>query len=130
MSIADLKEYRIWMPGMRSDTEWGTYYDEFSRVFGIHIDTIGPSFGVDVLLDELATSAHLSTLVGEGSRYLWPESYDLRRIPINDPTPVYPHSIIWRTDNPQPALRAFLDYLPTAKRYLATVQTWAPDWAH
>jgi DNA-binding transcriptional LysR family regulator len=130
VSIADLQGYRIWMPGMRSDTEWGTYYDDFSRVFGIQIDTIGPSFGVDVLLDELASSTHLSTLVGEGSRYLWPESYDLRRVPITDPTPVYPHSIIWRTDNPQPALSAFLEYLRSARPNLTTVQIWAPDWAY
>lgn len=130
VSVADLQPYRIWMPGMRSDTEWGTYYDEFSRVFGICIDTIGPSFGVDVLLDELATSTDLATVVGEGSRYLWPESYDLRRIPVTDPTPVYPHSIIWRADNQQPALAAFLEYLRRAKLDLPTIQTWAPDWAY
>ncbi|MGE2712782.1 LysR family transcriptional regulator [Mycolicibacterium litorale] len=129
VTLAELRAHRIWMPGMRADTEWGAYYDEFSRTFGIRIDTIGPSFGVDVLLDELATSAHLSTLVGEGSRYLWPESYDLRRIPIVDPIPVYPHSIIWRDDNSQPALSAFLAYLRNAKTNLSAAQTWTPAWA-
>ncbi|MGV0814273.1 LysR family transcriptional regulator [Mycolicibacterium boenickei] len=130
VTIAELRAHRIWMPGMRTDTEWGAYYDDFSRTFGIRIDTIGPSFGVDVLLDELAASAELSTLVGEGSRYLWPESYDLRRIPIVDPTPVYPHSIIWRGDNPQPVLAAFLEHLRSVQANAPAVQTWAPSWAY
>ena len=99
------------MPGLRSDTDWGAYYREFNSTFGIGIDTIGPSFGDDVLLEELACSPELATLVGAGSRYLWPESYDLRRIPIADPTPVYPHSIVWRGDNDHPALTAFIGYL-------------------
>jgi DNA-binding transcriptional LysR family regulator len=126
VSLADLREHRIWMPGMRADTDWGAYYDELGRTFGIRIDSIGPSFGVDVLLEELATSTHLSSLIGEGSRYLWPESYDLRRIPIVDPTPIYPHSIIWRADNPQPALKAFVEYLQSAQARLPIVQTWVP----
>ncbi|WP_395311979.1 LysR family transcriptional regulator [Mycobacterium sp. AMU20-3851] len=123
---ADLRAHRVWMPGVRADTDWGAYYDEFSRTWGIQIDTIGPSFGVDVLLEELASSAELSTLVGEGSRYLWPESYGLRRIPIVDPTPVYPHSIIWRHDNPQPVLRAFLAYLRAAQADRRVARSWAP----
>jgi hypothetical protein len=35
----------------------------------------------------------------------------MRRIPIVDPAPVYPHSIVWRGDNPHPALVAFIEYL-------------------
>ncbi len=115
---------------MRADSQWSAYYDELGRTFGIRIDTIGPSFGVDVLLEELATSADLSTLVGEGSRYLWPESYDLRRIPIVDPSPIYPHSIVWRDDNRQPALRAFLEYLRSTQDNTAVGPTWTPpSWA-
>ncbi|WP_032380163.1 LysR family transcriptional regulator [Rhodococcoides fascians] len=130
VSPADLRAHRIWMPGVRADTDWGAYYDEFGRTFGIRIDSIGTSFGVDVLLEELATSAQLSTLIGEGSRYLWPESYDLRRIPIVDPVPIYPHSIIWRADNPQPALKAFVEYLQRVKNARPMAQTWIPRaWA-
>ena len=53
-------------------------------------------------LAELADSIQLATVVGAGSRHLWSESYDLRRIPVVDPTPVYPMSVIWRADNPHP----------------------------
>lgn len=128
LTLADLRTYRIWMPGMRANTEWGGYYAELSHDFGLQIDTMGPSFGVDSLLDELAESANLSTLVGEGSRYLWPESYDLRRIPIVDPAPVYPHSIIWRADNHHPVLAAFLDHMRDRHRQPTSDKTWAPSW--
>ncbi|MBT2486179.1 MULTISPECIES: LysR family transcriptional regulator [unclassified Microbacterium] len=127
LTLGELRTYRIWMPGMRANTEWAGYYADLGDEFGLQIDTMGPIFGVDSLLDELAESDHLSTLVGEGSRYLWPESYDLRRIPIVDPTPVYPHSIIWRADNQHPALVAFLDYMRERHRPLASGSTWAPS---
>lgn len=129
LTLAELRKHRIWMPGMRANTEWGSYYAELSHDFGLQIDTMGPSFGVDSLLDELAESANLSTLVGEGSRYLWPESYNLRRIPIVNPTPVYPHSIIWRADNHHPVLAAFLDHMRDRHRRPTSDTTWAPSWS-
>jgi hypothetical protein len=70
----------------------GAYYSALSEAFGIRIDAEGPGFGSEVLLDELAESAELATFVGEGSRYLWPESYELRRIPVVDPRPVSPRA--------------------------------------
>ncbi len=103
------------MPGLPVGTEWGSYYEDLASTFALTIDTTGPSFGIEVQLDELAASADLATLVGEGTRYLWPEAYDLRRIPIVDPTPVYPHSIIWRADNRHPGLAAFLNHLRAAR---------------
>lgn len=125
---AELRAHRIWMPGMRADTEWGSYYAELGRTFGIRIDTSGPSFGTDALLDELASSPDMATFVGEGSRYLWPESYDLRRVPVVEPTPVYPHSIIWRGDDDHPLLAAFLEHLRQRRAAGSSSDTWAPSW--
>ncbi|QNE19638.1 LysR family transcriptional regulator [Kribbella qitaiheensis] len=127
LTLADLTQYRIWMPGMKAGTEWRSYYEELARAFALGIDTEGPSFGVEVLLDELAASAELATFVGAGTRYFWPESYDLRRIPIVDPAPVYPHSIIWREDNTHPALTAFLTHLHATPTTPAA-ETWVPPW--
>ncbi|MGW6375936.1 LysR family transcriptional regulator [Rhodococcus sp. NPDC055112] len=128
VTLAELTDHPIWMPGM-SDSEPIGYYDDLAQAFGLTIDTMGPMFGIEALLAEIADSTRLATFVGEGSRYLWPESYDLRRVPVVDPTPVYPLSVIWRADNPHPVLAGFLDYLET--RYQATSggDLWAPDWA-
>jgi DNA-binding transcriptional LysR family regulator len=125
---AQLAGHRIWMPGMDRGTEWAAYYDELAAAFGLTIDLVGPSFGYEAQLAEIAESAELATLVGEGSRYLWPDSYDLRRIPVRDPTPVYPMSLIWRTDNPHPALSTLRDYLVSRRTDAPVTEIWIPTW--
>jgi hypothetical protein len=69
---AQLAGHRIWMPGLQARGEVAEYYEELATAFGLTIDMIGPVFGNEALLDELADSADLATLVGERSRYLWP----------------------------------------------------------
>jgi DNA-binding transcriptional LysR family regulator len=123
-----LAGYRIWMPGLDARGEVAVYYDELAATFGITIDVVGPVFGNEVLLAEIADSADLATLVGEGSRYLWPDSYDLRRIPIRDPTPVYPMSLIWRDDNPHPALIELRGYLDSRRTDSPDTDVWVPKW--
>jgi DNA-binding transcriptional LysR family regulator len=126
---AQLVGHRIWMPGMAAGTEWADYYDEFAAAFGLTIDVVGPVFGNEALLAEIAGSAQLATLVGEGSRYLWPDSYDLRRIPVRDPAPLYPMSLIWRDGNPHPALGKLRNYLRARRMDTPDAEVWTPKWA-
>jgi DNA-binding transcriptional LysR family regulator len=125
---AQLAGHRIWMPGMASGTEWAAYYGELAAAFGLTIDVIGPIFGNEAVLAEIAGSSERATLVGEGSRYLWPDRYDLRRIPLRDPTPVYPMSLIWRDDNPHPALSKLRDYLDSRRADGPDTEVWIPKW--
>ncbi|TWF74215.1 DNA-binding transcriptional LysR family regulator [Pseudonocardia hierapolitana] len=124
---AQLAGHPIWMPGMAAGTEWAAYYDELAAAFGLTIDVVGPSFGYEAMLVEIADSSELATFVGEGSRYLWPDRYDLRRIPVRNPAPVYPMSLIWRDDNPHPALAQLRDHLGSIRSDLGT-GTWTPRW--
>jgi hypothetical protein len=117
------------MPGLAARGEVADYYAELATAFGLTIDMIGPVFGNEALLDEIADSSEVATLIGEGSRYLWPDSYDLRRIPVRDPTPVYPMSLIWRDDNPHPALTALRGHLRSARHDRGAAGTWIPKWA-
>ncbi|WP_405876931.1 LysR family transcriptional regulator [Streptomyces sp. NBC_00005] len=123
-----LAGHRIWMPGLDARGEVAAYYDELATTFGVTIDVVGPVFGNEALLAEIADSSDLATLVGEGSRYLWPDSYDLRRIPICDPTPVYPMSLIWRDDNPHPALIELRSYLDSRRTDSPDTNVWIPKW--
>jgi hypothetical protein len=75
----------------------------------------------------LVTSVTI-TLVGEGSRYLWPDRYDLRRIPVQDPAPVYPMSLIWRADNRQPVLTKLRHYLSSRRQSTTGSEVWLPKW--
>ncbi|MFF0471133.1 LysR family transcriptional regulator [Micromonospora zamorensis] len=126
---AQLAAHRIWMPGMASGTEWADYYDELAAAFGLTIDLVGPVFGNEALLAEIADSAELATFAGERTRYLWPDSYDLRRIPVRGPAPIYPMSLIWRDDNPHPALATLRDHLDSRRTDPADAEIWLPTWA-
>ncbi|MCG5471207.1 LysR family transcriptional regulator [Micromonospora sp. LAH09] len=123
-----LAAHRIWMPGMALGTEWADYYDELAAAFGLTIDLVGPVFGNEALLAEIADSAQLATLAGERTRYLWPDSYDLRRIPVRHPAPIYPMSLIWRDDNPHPALAALRDHLDSRRVRAPDAEVWLPTW--
>jgi DNA-binding transcriptional LysR family regulator len=126
---AQLAEHRIWMPGLAPGTEWAGYYDELAAAFGLTIDLVGPVFGSEALLAEIADSAELATLAGERTRYLWPDSWDLRRIPVRDPAPIYPISLIWRDDNPHPALGDLRDHLSSRRVDTPGEKVWVPGWA-
>jgi DNA-binding transcriptional LysR family regulator len=126
---AELAGHRIWMPGLVSGTEWGAYYDELAAVFELSIDVTGPEFGSEPLLDTIASTAALATLVGEQTHLVWPAGWDLRRVAVQDPTPVYPHSLIWRRDNPHPALAALRTYLGSRRPRDRETGTWTPRWA-
>lgn len=97
------------MPGLSARGEVA------AMTFGSTIDGIGHVFANEALLDEIVDSSDLATLVAERTRYLWPDSYDLRRIPVRDPTQIHPMSLIWRDDNRHPALIEFREYLSSRR---------------
>lgn len=63
----------------------------------------------------IADSAGVASLVGVKPQLAWPAGHGLRRIPLRDPTPVYPHSFLWRGDNPHPGLAALCRHLVAAR---------------
>ncbi|MFJ7203314.1 LysR family transcriptional regulator [Streptomyces sp. NPDC098789] len=132
VTLAQLAGHRIWMPGLVPGTEWAAYYDDLVAEFGLTIEATGPNFGSDALLDTIADTPALATFMGEHTRLVWPDGHGLRRIPVIDPTPVYPHSLIWRRDNPQPALAALREHLAAARTggpEGPDRRTWTPAWA-
>ncbi|BBF99238.1 MULTISPECIES: LysR family transcriptional regulator [Pseudonocardia] len=128
VSPADLHGHRIWIPGIRPGTEWAAFYRSLSEAFGLSIDALGPDFGDEALMDTLADSAELATLVGSGDRYLWPRTHDLRRIPLHDPTPVYPHVLLFRSGDRHPVLTALRDHL-RASGPRTPPDVWTPAWS-
>ncbi|GGZ08617.1 LysR family transcriptional regulator [Streptomyces olivaceoviridis] len=126
--LARLAGHRIWMPGIVPGTEWAAYYDDLIAEFGLTIEATGPNFGSDALLDTVADTPALATFMGEHTSLVWPAGLGLRRIPVTDPTPVYPHSLLWHRDNPHPALALLRDHLATTTAGHAAAGTWTPGW--
>ncbi|MER7518290.1 LysR family transcriptional regulator [Streptomyces sp. NPDC126499] len=129
--LARLAGHRIWMPGIVPGTEWAAYYDDLVAEFGLTIEATGPNFGSDALLDTVADTPALATFMGEYTRLVWPAGHGLRRIPVTDPTPVYPHSLLWHRDSPHPALATLRAHLAaTAPAGHGAAGTWTPGWAN
>ncbi|MEV7360365.1 LysR family transcriptional regulator [Kitasatospora sp. NPDC091276] len=128
VTVAQLAGHRIWMPGIVPGTEWGAYYDDLVAEFGLTIEATGPNFGSDALLDTIADTPALATFMGEHTRLVWPTDHGLRRIPVTDPTPVYPHSLLWHRDNPHPALATLRAHLAATTTGHDAPGTWTPDW--
>ncbi|RPE37323.1 DNA-binding transcriptional LysR family regulator [Streptomyces sp. Ag109_O5-1] len=128
VTLAQLVGHRIWMPGIVPGTEWAAYYDDLVAEFGLTIEATGPNFGSDALLDTVADTPALATFMSEQTRLVWPSGYGLRRIPVTDPTPVYPHSLLWHRDNPHPALVTLRTHLATTAASHGEAGTWMPDW--
>ncbi len=123
---AELTGHRIWIPGIKPGSEWAAFYRELAAAFGLSIDRIGPNFGTEALMDAVAESAQLATLIGAGDRYVWPAGHDLRRIPLTGPTPIYPHVLLFRSDNRHPSLAALRRHL-SATRSPDPDDRWVPD---
>ncbi|MFI5836132.1 LysR family transcriptional regulator [Micromonospora sp. NPDC051300] len=125
LTPAELRGHRIWVPGIVAGSEWSEFYDDLTTAFDLRVDATGPNFGTEVLLDALADSADLATLVGALDRYLWPAGHDLRRIPIAEPTLAYPISLLLPAD-PHPALRPIVDHFAALPPLPEPV--WRPAW--
>ncbi|GAT69000.1 lysR family transcriptional regulator [Planomonospora sphaerica] len=128
VTVSQLAGHRIWMPGLAPGTEWTAYYDDLAAEFGLTIEATGPNFGSDALLDTIADTPALATFMGGQTRLVWPAGHGLRRIPVTDPIPVYPHSLLWRRDDPHPALAVLRAHLAATAAGHGTPGTWAPDW--
>lgn len=137
VTVAELAGHRIWMPGIVPGTEWAAYYDDLAAEFGLTIEATGPNFGSDALLDTVADTPALATFMGErtlpglspgGAPDTWRDERGLRLIPVTDPTPVYPHSLLWHRDNPNPALATLRAHLAARTAGHDAAGTWTPGW--
>ncbi|MGW0667613.1 LysR family transcriptional regulator [Streptomyces sp. NPDC002746] len=124
---SQLREHRIWVPGIAPRSEWSEFYDQLATDFDLRVDAAGPHFGDEVLLDTLAESAEVATLVGARDRYIWPADHDLRRIPVVNPALAYPLSLILPATNPHPGLRGVIAHLHGLPGLPGPV--WRPAWA-
>jgi hypothetical protein len=66
------------MPGLAPGPEWAAFYDEFAAAFDLTIDRLDPAQGADPLLETVADSPGIATIVGEETTFVWPPDYGLR----------------------------------------------------
>ncbi|MEU9839397.1 LysR family transcriptional regulator [Actinomadura sp. NPDC048032] len=122
--MRELSGSTAWMPGNTPESEWADYYRHLSAEFGVHIDTSGPVFGHDHMMERIGASPDLITF---GNKTQFPGHPDVVQIDITDPTPAYPWSLMWHEANRHPSLPGFI----TRAQHHSRPQTeWLPTPDH
>jgi DNA-binding transcriptional LysR family regulator len=125
VKMAELAGLTAWMPYTARDSEWADYWRELCPEFGILVDISGPNFGLDHHIDVLSESPDRLGFVGEKMHVPWHP--DVVQIPVVEPTPVYPFSLLWRHDNRHPALRLLIEHIQAGYRAFDPRRQWLPD---
>lgn len=112
LPLSALAGTTAWMPGIREDSEWAWFYRALGDEFGIGFDTSGPDFGLEGLVERIASEPSRYTFVGEGTRL--PSHPDVVRVSFTDPAPVYPWSLMWHELDRHPALPLLVAHIEDA----------------
>jgi DNA-binding transcriptional LysR family regulator len=123
---AELHRYRAWVPGIVPGTEWAAWYAELGATFGLHIDATRYTTVSDSVFDAVAASDSLLTFVGERSRVALPIAPVLARLPVIDPVPVYPWSLVWRLPARHPGLRRLVAHVRRSFQPPPAAAVWLP----
>ena len=107
----ELSGLTAWMPGNATDSEWAEYYRFFSAEFGVTIDTSGPVFGRDHIMERIGDSPDLIMFAAKTQLTGSP---DVVHLPVTDPVPVYPWSLLWHGLNRHPALPPLIAHAQAA----------------
>ncbi|GAA0965229.1 LysR family transcriptional regulator [Actinocorallia libanotica] len=124
VEITQLAGTTVWMPGNAAGSEWAEYHCYLGAAFGIGIDASGPNFGYEHFVNEVAAGEQAS-LVGERSRLPWHP--DTVQIPLVDPVPVYPWSLLHHPRNRHPALQLLVRHITNSHRPFDPRRQWLPD---
>lgn len=137
VSLAELAGISVWIPGASVDSEWADYYRELSRYSGVVIDSRrrtelfpdvpadrGPA-PVEPLIEHIAGSDSLATFNAEGFESPWHPN--IRRVPVVDPTPAYPHALLWDTGDPHPGIAELIAYFRANYNADIAGDCWIPD---
>jgi DNA-binding transcriptional LysR family regulator len=120
---AELSGLTAWMPGNAGDSEWAQYYRFLSSEFGVAIDTAGPVFGRDHIMETIAASPDLITFAAKTQLTGNP---DVVHLPVTDPTPVYPWSLLWHGLNRHPSLGLLIAHTQARYRPYDHRTQWLP----
>jgi DNA-binding transcriptional LysR family regulator len=102
----ELQAWGVWWPIGEGRTEQLGYARRFSEHFDVPVDTarrgVGPVTPIDLLHRDPACVVAWAAS--------WPSVCDLDfRSPRLDPTPLFPWSLVWRSDDDDPALARLLE---------------------
>jgi DNA-binding transcriptional LysR family regulator len=130
--LPDLARYPAWVPGIVAGSEWEMFYADLTADFGLDIDPTGYAAGTGSVFDAVAASGSLYTFVGEKSRIALPSGAGtsgrpaLTRLPVTDPVPLYPWSLIWPSVPRHPGTHQLIAHTARTFRAQQPTASWLP----
>ncbi|OLZ57521.1 LysR family transcriptional regulator [Amycolatopsis keratiniphila] len=124
VAMAELEGLTAWMPYNARASEWAEFWAELCPAFGILVDTDGPNFGLEHHIEVLSGSKDRLGFVGAKMHVPWHP--DVVQIPLVDPTPVYPFSLLWRHENRHPTLPRLIEHVRSTYRPFDPERQWLP----
>jgi DNA-binding transcriptional LysR family regulator len=121
--MRELSGLTAWMPGNARDSEWAEYYWFLRAEFGVQIDTSGPVFGRDHIMEKIGASKDLIMFAARTQFAGYP---DIVHLPVADPTPVYPWSLMWHEANRHPSLPQLIAHVKARYRPYDARSQWLP----
>jgi DNA-binding transcriptional LysR family regulator len=98
IALPDLRGQSWWFPMTDAPYEWRDFVAELSRHARVTLDTTGSTFGYEQWVADVTAGLAPPSLLGEEMQP--PPGVALTTVPIVDPTPVYPWSVLWHRTTP------------------------------
>ncbi|MBU3064993.1 LysR family transcriptional regulator [Nocardia sp. NEAU-G5] len=141
ITLADIVPYPSWAPGASIPSEWADFYRELTAWTAITILTGRTPGGAPereddrpaarglagkiAVLDRIAASDTLSMFCADSVNFPWHPH--IRRLPVLNPTPAYPHALLWSTTDPHPALPDLIDHVRENYNGDILADCWIPE---
>jgi hypothetical protein len=113
LTAAELTQTGLWWPFTDTPGELVGFLRQYARALGVPGEGTAENLGVEATLDSLRANPHRVTPFG--AQWSLPGLDDIVVIPL-EPTPCLPWSVIWREDDPHPAVPVLLEALDKASR--------------
>jgi DNA-binding transcriptional LysR family regulator len=120
---AELSGRTAWMPNNARDSEWAEYYRFLSADLGVTIDTSGPVFGREHIVERISDSPELMMFV---ARAQFSGHSGVVHVPVTDPAPAYPWSLMWHEANRHPALAPLIAHVTARYEPCDGNRQWLP----
>ncbi|MGV9680843.1 LysR family transcriptional regulator [Nocardia sp. NPDC003482] len=125
VSLAEASAYPAWVPGAAVPSEWADFYRELSEFAGITVETGGQPESIDAVLERVAASRALTTFTGTGFRT--PLHPGIRGVRVVDPTPAYPHALLWWGVDAHPGLAGLVAHVRAGYNADVAAGCWVPE---
>lgn len=127
VAMPELAGENLWFPMAGAPPEWTALLDELADRFGLTIDYAGSTMGFQHWVEGITRGPAPPSFIGAAMPT--PQVADVTRVPIVDPTPIFPWWAMWRGRTPDAVVDAVVaPFLAIGRGELALVADPVKRW--